>query len=177
MRRSFSDTTVGMLKSIQSLDEIGSRVEGGFVRIIHSVRIARPIDAVWAIVADPDTHPRWRPTLKEFRQVSDGPLAVGSKIREVLEWRGRTIEIDDVVTGFEPPYRFAVHGAWKAAEFDLDLLLLPLGDDATEVTFDWPLRPKTLPMKIAAPFLRRTMERATVEEADCLRRLAENAAL
>ena len=97
--------------------------------------------------------------------------------RQVLEWRGRTIEIDDVVTGFEPPYRFAVHGAWKAAEFDLDLLLLPLGDDATEVTFDWPLHPKTLPMKIAAPFLRRTMERATAEEAECLRRLAENAAL
>jgi hypothetical protein len=32
-------------------------------------------------------------------------------------------------------------------------------------------------MKIAAPFLRRTMERATAEEAECLRRLAENAAL
>jgi uncharacterized protein YndB with AHSA1/START domain len=147
------------------------------VRIIHSVRIARPVDAVWAIVADPDTHPRWRPTLKEFRQVSDGPLAVGSKIREVLEWRGRTIEIDDVVTGFEPPHRFAVHGVWKAAEFDLDLLLLPLGDDDTEVTFDWPLRPKTLRMKIAAPFLRRTRQRSTAEEAECLRRLAENAAL
>ena len=147
------------------------------MRIIHSVRIARPVDSVWAIVADPATHTRWRPTLKEFSQVSDGPLAVGSKIREVLEWRGRTIEIDDVVTGFEPPYRFAVHGAWKAAEFDLDLLLLPLGDDATEVTFDWPLHPKTHPMKIAAPFLRRTMERATAEEAECLRRLAENAAL
>ena len=147
------------------------------MRIIHSVRIARPVDAVWAIVADPDTHTRWRSALKEFRQVSDGPLAVGSRIREVLEWRGRTIEIDDVVTGFEPPYRFAVHGEWKAAEFDLDLLLLPLGDDATEVTFDWPLRPKTLPMKIAAPFLRRTMERATAEEAESLRRLAENAAL
>ena len=147
------------------------------MRIINSVRIERHVDAVWAIVADPETHTRWRPTLKEFRQVSDGQLAVGSKIREVLEWRGRTIEIDDVVTGFEPPYRFAVHGAWKAAEFDLELLLLPLGDDATEVTFDWPLRPKTLPMKIAAPFLRRTMERATAEEAEGLRRLAENAAL
>ena len=45
------------------------------------------------------------------------------------------------------------------------------------MTFDWPLRPKSLPMKIAAPFLRRTMERATAEEAECLRRLAENAAL
>ena len=62
MRRSFSGTTGGMPKSIQSLDEIGSRVEGGFVRIIHSVRIERPVDAVWAIVADPETHTRWRPS-------------------------------------------------------------------------------------------------------------------
>ena len=147
------------------------------MRIIHSVRIERPVDVIWAIVSDPETHTRWRPTLKEFRQVSEGPLGVGSRIREVLEWRGRTIEVDEVVTGFEPPYRLAVHGAWTAAEFELDLLLLPLGDGTTEVAFDWRLHPKSLPLRIATPFLRRTMERATAEEGECLRRLAENAAL
>ena len=147
------------------------------MRIVHSVRIEQPVDAVWAIVADPATHTCWRPSLKEFRQVSEGPLQVGSRIREVLEWRGRTIELDDVVTGFEPPYRLALHGAWKAAEFDLDLLLVPLGESATEVTFDWPFRPKSLPLKLVTPFLRTPMERATAEEAECLRRLAENGAL
>ena len=130
------------------------------MRITHRVRIARPPEAVWAIVSDLETHTRWRPALDEFRQVSEGPLGVGSRIREVLDWRGRKIEIDDVVTGFEPPYRFAIHGSWDAAEFDLDLLLEPIGDGATEVTFDWPLYPKSLLMKLATPFLRGTMERS-----------------
>lgn len=144
------------------------------MRITHRVRIARPPEAVWAIVSDLETHTLWRPALVEFRQVSAGPLGVGSRIREVLDWRGRRIEIDDVVTGFEPPYRFAIHGAWAAAEFDLDLLLEPVGDDATEVTFDWPLYPKSLLMKLATPFLRRTMERSTAEEAEGLKRIVES---
>jgi uncharacterized protein YndB with AHSA1/START domain len=144
------------------------------MRITHRVRIARPPEAVWAIVSDLETHTRWRPALVEFRQVSDGPLGVGSRIREVLDWHGRKIEIDDVVTGFEPPYRFAIHGAWAAAEFDLDVLLEPVGADVTEVTFDWPLYPKSLLMRVATPFLRRTMERSTAEEAEGLKRLAES---
>ena len=55
MRRSFSGTTVGMSRVLRVLDEIGPRVGRATVRIIHSVRIARPVDAVWAIVSDPET--------------------------------------------------------------------------------------------------------------------------
>lgn len=143
------------------------------MRITKSIRIERPPQDVWAVVSDPTTHTSWRPDLVEFRPVPDGPLAVGSKIHEIISFRGRKIELDDVVTALEPPHRLAIRGGWEAADFELDFLLEPVGEGATLVTFDWPLYPKSLLMKVAAPFLKRTMERSTAEEAEGLKRYVE----
>ncbi|HUF02485.1 MAG TPA: SRPBCC family protein, partial [Gaiellaceae bacterium] len=73
------------------------------MRVTEHIVVERPREDVWAIVSDLDTHTEWRPALVEFRLLSDGPLALGSRIREVLRWRGREIELEDVVTALEPP--------------------------------------------------------------------------
>jgi carbon monoxide dehydrogenase subunit G len=142
------------------------------VRIVETVRIERSPDDVWAVVSDLDTHLEWRPALLEFRQISDGPLQVGSRIREVLRWRGRELVLDDFVTALEPGRHFGITGGWKAADFDLDLLLEP-SDGGTVVTFDWPLRPKSVLLKVAAPLLKGAMRRATAEEARLLKEYVE----
>lgn len=144
------------------------------VRVTESIRVERPPEDVWAVVSDLGTHTRWRPALVEFRQVSDGPLAVGSRIHEVLRWRRRRIELEDVVTALEPGRRFALRGGWKAAEFELDLRLEP-EDGGTRVTMDWPLRPKSLLLRLAAPFIGGAMRRATREELGLLKALVESA--
>jgi len=145
------------------------------MRIVEQVRIDRPADDVWAVIADLDSHLAWRPALVEFRQVSEGPLGVGTRIREVLRWRGRELVLDDVVTAFDPPRHFGIRGGWKAADFELDLTLEPTHDGATLVTFDWPLHPKSLLLRIASPFLKVPMRRATQEEAELLRSHVERA--
>ena len=144
------------------------------VRVTESIRVGRPPEDVWAVVSDLGTHTRWRPALVELRQISDGPLAVGSRIHEVLRWRGRRIELEDVVTALEPGRRFALRGGWKAAEFELDLRLEP-EDGGTRVTMDWPLRPKSLLLRLAAPFIGGAMRRATREELELLKALVESA--
>jgi carbon monoxide dehydrogenase subunit G len=143
------------------------------VRIIEEVRIERPPADVWSVIADLDTHLAWRPALIEFRQVSEGPLGVGSRIREVLRWRGRELVLDDVVTTFAPLSHFGIRGSWKAADFELDLTLEPTGDGATTVTFEWPLYPKSLVMKMVTPLLGGAMRRATAEEAALLKAYVE----
>jgi carbon monoxide dehydrogenase subunit G len=142
------------------------------VRVTETIRIARPPEDVWAVVSDLDTHSEWRPAIVELTQVSPSPLEVGSRLREVLRWRGRELELDDVVTALEPPRRLAIHGGWSAADFDLELLLEPDGD-GTRVTMDWPLHPKSLLMRVAAPFLGGTMRKATREELELLKRYVE----
>jgi Polyketide cyclase / dehydrase and lipid transport len=142
------------------------------MRITEQIEIdASPAD-VWAVVSDLSTHTAWRPSLVEFRQVSAGPLAVGSRVREVLRWRGRDLVLDDVVTVLDPERRFALSGSWPAADFDLELRLEPL-PDGTRVTFDWPLRPRSFLLRVAAPLLRGTMRRATVQELEYLKRYVE----
>lgn len=143
------------------------------MRVVEKVRINRPAEDVWAVIADLGSHPEWRPALVEFRQVSEGPLGVGSRIREVLHRRGRKLVLDDVVTGFDPPRHLGIRGGWKAADFELDLTLEPAGDGATLVTFDWPLYPKSLLLRIASPFMKGAMRRATVEEAELLKARVE----
>ena len=126
-------------------------------------------------MTDLESHPRWRPSVREFRQVSEGPLEVGSQIREVLEWRGREITLADEVTALDAQRRLGIRGGWKAADFDFKLLLAPR-ETGTVVTFDWTLRPKSLLMRAAAPWLKRSFERATAEEADGLRGHVEGSA-
>ena len=142
------------------------------MRITESITIERPVGDVWAVLTDLESHPRWRPALREFRQVSDGPLRVGSRIREVLSWRGREIVLADEVTALDPERRLSISGGWDAAEFELDLLLEPR-PTATAVTFDWTMRPKSLLMRVATPFLGRAMRRATVEELEGLEAYVE----
>jgi len=143
------------------------------MRIVENVTIERPPADVWRVIADLDTHLAWRPALIEFRQMSEGPLGVGSRIREVLRWRGRELVLDDVVTTFDPPRQFGIQGSWKTADFELDLTLEPTNSGATIVTFDWPLHPKSLLMKIVAPLFGSAMRRATAEEAALLKAYVE----
>lgn len=127
---------------------------------------------MWPVVVDLECHPSWRPALREFRQVSEGPLRVGSRIREVLAWRGREIVLADEVSALDLQRRLGIRGGWRAATFALDILLEPRGQ-ATTVIFDWTLQPKSLLMRLAAPFLRRTFERSTEDELEGLKRYVE----
>lgn len=150
-----------------------SREGSAAIHITKSAHVDRPPHEVWGIVTDLESHPRWRPALREFRQVAEGPLQVGTRIHEVLSWRGREIALADEVTALEPERRFGIRGGWKAADFVLDILLEP-SRDGTEVTFDWTLQPKSLLMRVASPLLRRTFERETAKEVEGLKRYAES---
>ena len=143
------------------------------MKISEHIHIDRPPEDVWAVVADPTTHTAWRPALVEFRQVSEDPLEVGSRIHEKISWRGREIEIDDVVTALEPPRRLGIRGGWKPADFELDFLLAPQGE-GTLATFDWSFFPKTFWMRLATPLLGRTLKSSTKDELEGLKKYVED---
>jgi polyketide cyclase/dehydrase/lipid transport protein len=142
------------------------------MRVVESIEIERPPEDVWAVISDPGTHVRWRPSVREFRPVADGPLAVGSHVREVLAWRGREIVLDDVVTALDAPRRLGIRGGWTAADFELELVLEPVAQ-GTKVTMDWPFYPKRFLVKLAAPFMGGAMRKATREELELLKAYVE----
>lgn len=143
------------------------------MRILEHIQIDRPPEDVWAVVSDPATHTAWRPALVEFHQLSDGPLEVGSRIRERIRWRGREIEIEDVVTALEPNRRLGMRGGWKAADFELELLLEP-ANGSTRVAFDWTFDPRSLLVRLATPLLGRALRDATEDELAGLKAYVES---
>ena len=58
-------------------------------RVSRELVIAAPPDAVFAALADPDAHPRWRPSVETFRLLGEPPLALGSRVEEVVRYRGK----------------------------------------------------------------------------------------
>ena len=70
-----------------------------------SIEINRPVEQVFAAMADTANHPQWDPGLLEAHLTPDGPVRVGTKITEVRKFMGRTFENTVDVIAFEPNAR------------------------------------------------------------------------
>lgn len=75
-----------------------------------SVLINRPVEEVFAFVADYDTHVQWQSGVLEAEITSEGPPEVGSQYKYVMQLVGRRLDTAGEITVFEPPKR----QGWKA---------------------------------------------------------------
>jgi uncharacterized protein YndB with AHSA1/START domain len=71
----------------------------------HTVEIARPPAEVFAWLTDPENLRSWQETLVELRQVSNGPIGVGTRLVEVRSFLGKRVESELEVTAYEPDRR------------------------------------------------------------------------
>lgn len=107
----FSGHTIGMLTTASSP---GLRVDGHFLsstykdanmQIQQSVTINRPVSQVFAFVSNPDNNTLWQPEVIEHTMVSDGPMALGSKMRHVSKFMGMRVQANVDVTEFVPDHK------------------------------------------------------------------------
>ena len=86
--------------------------------IEESIRITRPPDAVWALITDYSSDHLWRPGITEMTPDPEGPPAVGTRVREVLETGGRSYVTDSVMSSVGPgmTYRFSGSGTTGGVE-------------------------------------------------------------
>ncbi|MFC2038113.1 SRPBCC family protein [Chloroflexota bacterium] len=71
------------------------------------IKIDRPIEDVFAFVADQGKLSQWQTGLVESGLTSEGPTDVGSTYRYVFELFGRRLEATGVITEFEPNHMYA----------------------------------------------------------------------
>lgn len=71
------------------------------MRIVASTEIDRPLESVWAFIADPANNPKWDPGTLEVRQTSGGSLGVGSTLVATVDLFGRR-DLDVRIVAFEP---------------------------------------------------------------------------
>lgn len=77
-------------------------------RIVRSIQIDRPIDEVWDFVHDLDKEGLWQTTLVESEQLTDGPMRLGTRVRQVRHFLGLRIPLEWEVTEYEPTTRSAI---------------------------------------------------------------------
>jgi carbon monoxide dehydrogenase subunit G len=73
-----------------------------------SITIKRPADEVFDFVTTPENDPLWSSTAVERRRETEGPIAVGSRIKAVDKFLGRRIESTFEVTEHEPGRRSSI---------------------------------------------------------------------
>jgi uncharacterized protein YndB with AHSA1/START domain len=76
------------------------------IQISNQIEIARPVDEVFAFVADFNNNPRWMPVLG-VEQTSSGPVGAGTTFRQRFHMMGADYEMDCVITEFEPVRRIS----------------------------------------------------------------------
>ncbi len=114
----------------------------------ETVWIAAPAEAVFATLADPTTHPTWRPSVVAFRADAE-PVTVGTRITETVRFLGRRYTTIFEVTELSPPRTFALRSIEGPLATVLRCELTPDGDSATGLRFVLDLespRPLGLPV-------------------------------
>jgi uncharacterized membrane protein len=126
-------------------------------KIERSIVIGRPVDEVWEFVHDIASDRLWQTTLVESEQLTDGPMGVGTRVREVRHFLGLKVELAWEVTEFEPKRRSAIKGISGPVPLSGGYRLEPL-DDGTRFTVSGELDAHGL-FKLAEPVFARITSR------------------
>ena len=62
------------------------------VDVVTEIEIGRPRSEVAAFAADPDNAPRWYKNIKSVEWETPPPAVLGSRVRFVAQFLGRTLE-------------------------------------------------------------------------------------
>src|SRR5262247_4439392 len=122
----------------------------------NTITIARPIEDVFAYLADGTNNPRWRSGVLSIERAS-GDGSTGTTYRQRLRGPGgRTIDGDYEVTRFEPPHRLEFRVIAGPARPTGRFTLAEDGNGLTIVTFSLDLQPTGL-MRLMSRMVAGTM--------------------
>jgi carbon monoxide dehydrogenase subunit G len=96
-------------------------------KIERSIVIGRPIEEVWEFVHDPEKDALWQTTLTESEELTEGPMSVGTRVREVRRFLGVRIETGWEVTEYEPTTKSAIRSTSGPIPFSGGYRLEPAG--------------------------------------------------
>jgi uncharacterized protein YndB with AHSA1/START domain len=136
-----------------------------------SVTIARPVDAVFAYLADGEKCPQWRSGVLDIKRVS-GDGGVGTRYRQGVKGpMGRRIAADYEVTAYEPNRRIEFQAVAGPARPHGRYDLAP-NDGGTRLTFSLDAELSGLRKLLMGAAVQRTMD-LEVNALDQLKQVLE----
>jgi uncharacterized protein YndB with AHSA1/START domain len=136
------------------------------------VDIDRPVNHVFAYSTDPEKLPTWQTNTVSSVPEQEGPLAVGSRLREVHRGPGgKEFESLVEVTEYDPDRRFALR-VIEGTPVHATMTFEPTADGGTHLRFR-AFGKLTGAMRLAEPFLGRMLKRQFAEQVATLKRVLE----
>lgn len=135
-----------------------------------SLHLNRPVDQVFTFVADPAMLPMWQSDLIESEQLTEGPMRVGTRFREVRRLGRRPTEYQAEVTGFEPNKRFSLR-VINGLRVTLSYSFEP-EEGGTRLRYQFVMRPSGM-MRALAPLITRSLRKQSSSDFKKLKDILE----
>lgn len=136
--------------------------------------IDRPVEDVWNYMTDISNMPRWEDSGAVWKQMSEGPIQVGTSIQSSITFLGRTVTFDLRVTEFEPNRVFSVEAvAGRTRGTKVTYLLVPVDDRKTTLSRVTDARFHGI-LKVLQPFAGPITKRTGALEARNVKRIMES---
>ena len=134
----------------------------------HTVEIPQPPAEVFPWLLEEDKVPRWTGHLTRYERLDAGQLGMGSRVRQVLEVSGRTIDVELEVTAYEPPSgaqtRFSTNGIQVVSSYALEA-----AGAGTRLTQALEAKPGGFSARLLVPIVQPRLEEKLTEDLERLR--------
>jgi len=120
----------------------------------HSAEIERPVDEVFAFLAEPANLPKWQTSVLEVRPHRRGPLRPGAEVTEIRTFLGRVMETTWVCTEHRPSRRSVIESDEGPVPFRGTWELEPAAAGST-TRFVWTLETGGLAVRLATTVAKR----------------------
>ena len=135
-----------------------------------TVHLNRPVEQVFAFVADSHRLPMWQSNLIKSELITEGPLRAGSRFHEVRLVRQKETEIQGEMTAFEPNRRFATKTLSKP-EVTVSYSFTPEGG-GTRVNYEFVMQTAGM-MRLMEPMILGSIKKDTQADFEKLKQVLE----
>lgn len=142
------------------------------IRVEESIVIRRPIEEVFAFVADQTKAPQWQSGLLEVLRTTNGPLGTGTKHTAVRRFMGRRVEATNEYVVYEPYREITFKGTAGPSDFQHSYLT-ESAPEGTKLTSRMEMQSKGL-FGLAEPLITSNLRREFVANLGDLRDLLES---
>ena len=108
--------------------------------ITKSIEIKRRPEEVFAYLDQPERHGEWQPEIVSTEVETDGPVGVGTRVKEMRKMGGREQDSSYEITEHDPPGKTSFRGIAGAVRPEGTVTVESIGDgSSSRVTLDFNL--------------------------------------